>query len=369
MKPMMSDVPATIARAAEASFYILNDVSPWVVISLVIAGLLHSVLTPEKFQRHLGNRKMSSLVKATLSGMLLPICSCGVIPLGLGMYYSGAYLGPTLAFMVATPIINPAAILLAYGLLGPKIATIYLVSGFLIPFIIGLTANAMAGPEMHAPGADNPDTVPALDEPADVGLRRKLLAGLEWGFQDLGAMTGKYIVFGIILAGVIIAVVPPQYIQRYLGDPGMVSVLGIAVLGAVMYVCAVGHIPLIAALVASGAAPGVAITFLMTGAATNLPELVSIYKLIGKRAVAIYAGMLTGLSIVVGFFTNWLLTPGFVPFFNLDEGRRIVGAANWLILAVPKPIQYVTSCVVVLLCLYALRPTLRKFIPVEGTDH
>ncbi|WP_038002281.1 efflux transporter SaoE [Syntrophorhabdus aromaticivorans] len=366
---MMPDVPATIARAAEASFSILNDVSPWVVISLVIAGLLHSVLTPEKFQRHLGNRKMSSLVKATLSGMLLPICSCGVIPLGLGMYYSGAYLGPTLAFMTATPIINPAAVLLAYGLLGPKIATIYLVSGFLIPFIIGLTANVIAGSEMHAPGADNQDTAPALDEPTDVRLHRKLLAGLEWGFQDLGAMTGKYIVFGIILAGVIIAVVPPQYIQHYLGDPGMISVLGIAILGAVMYVCAVGHIPLIAALVASGAAPGVAITFLMTGAATNLPELVSIYKLIGKRAVAIYVGMLTSLSIAVGFFTNWLLAPGFVPFFNLDEGRRIAGAANWLILAVPKPIQYVTSCVVVLLCLYALRPTLRKLIPVEGTDH
>jgi hypothetical protein len=163
---------------------------------------------------------------------------------------------------------------------------------------------------------------------------------------------------------VIIALVPPQYIQRYLGDPGMISIIGVAVLGAIMYVCAVGHIPLIAALVASGAAPGVAITFLMTGAATNLPELVSIYKLIGKRAVAIYACMLTGLSIVIGFFANWLLMPGFVPFFNLDKSRNIVGAANLLILSVPKPIQYLCSLIVILLCLYALWPTLRKWIPV-----
>jgi uncharacterized membrane protein YraQ (UPF0718 family) len=364
MRIMLTDIIAIIERVAKSSLYILNDVSPWIVISLVAAGLLHSVLTPEKFQRHLGNKKMSSLVKATISGMLLPICSCGVIPLGLGMYYSGAYMGPTLAFMVATPIINPAAILLAYGLLGPKIATIYLVSGFCIPFIIGLTANILAGSEMYAPGTDNQDAVPALDEAVDVGLYRKLLAGLEWGFKDLGVMTGKYIVFGILLAGVIIGLVPPVYIQRYLGDPGMISVIGVAILGAIMYVCAVGHIPLIAALVASGAAPGVAITFLMTGAATNLPELVSIYKLIGKRAVAIYACMLTGLSIVIGFFTNWLLMPGFVPFFNLDKGRHIVGAANWLILSVPKPIQYLCSLIVVWLCLYALWPTLRKLISV-----
>ncbi|MGC2062122.1 MAG: permease, partial [Thermodesulfovibrionales bacterium] len=205
MRIMVSDIIAIVVRVVKASLAILNDVSPWIVISLVAAGLLHSVLTPERFQRHLGNRKVSSLVKATISGMLLPICSCGVIPLGLGMYYSGAYLGPTLAFMVATPIINPAAILLAYGLLGPKIATIYLVSGFCIPFIIGLTANMLAGPEMHASGADNHNPISALDDAADVGFCRKLLAGLEWGFKDLGVMTGKYIVFGIFLAGMIIA--------------------------------------------------------------------------------------------------------------------------------------------------------------------
>jgi uncharacterized membrane protein YraQ (UPF0718 family) len=84
----MPDFTVMAERAARTFFYILNDVSPWIVISLVIAGFLHSVLTPERFQRHLGNKKMSSLFKATVSGMLLPICSCGVIPLGLGMYYS-----------------------------------------------------------------------------------------------------------------------------------------------------------------------------------------------------------------------------------------------------------------------------------------
>jgi uncharacterized membrane protein YraQ (UPF0718 family) len=360
---MLIDIAAMLRKVAMASLGILNDVSPWVIISLVMAGLLHAFLSPDKFQRHLGNRKASSLLKATVSGMLLPICSCGVIPLGLGMYYSGAYLGPTLAFMVAAPIINPAALLLAYGLLGPQIATIYLISGFCIPLLIGLTANRLAGPEMHAPGTDNQTAVPALDDAADVGLYRKLLAGLEWGIKDLGVMTVKYIVLGILLAGGIIALVPPVYIQRYLGDPGLISVVGVAVLGAIMYVCAVGHIPLIAALVASGAAPGVAITFLMTGAATNFPELVSIYKLIGKRAVAIYACMLTSLSIVIGLFTNWLLMPGFVPFFNLNEGRHMVGAANWLILSVPKPVQYLSSLSVMLLCLYALWPILRKLIP------
>ncbi len=75
--------------------------------------------------------------------MLLPICSCGVIPLGLSLYYSGAYLGPTLAFIASTPIINPIAVFLSYGLLGPKIATIYLVVGFTVPLIIGAIGNKL----------------------------------------------------------------------------------------------------------------------------------------------------------------------------------------------------------------------------------
>jgi uncharacterized protein len=363
----MAAAVTVIERAAIAAFDILNDVSPWIVISLVVAGLMRSVLSPDKFQRHLGNRKLSSVAKATISGMLLPICSCGVIPLGLGMYYSGAYLGPTLAFMVAAPIINPAALLLAYGLLGPQIATIYAISGFFIPFTIGLAANFFAGPEIHAPGVDNDnDTTERETVTANVGLGRKLLAGIEWGFKDLGVMTGKYIVFGILLAGVIIATVPQTYIQRYLGAPGLISIAGIAVLGAVMYVCAVGHIPLVAALVASGAAPGIAITFLMTGAATNLPELISIYKLIGRRAVVIYALMLTLLSMAVGLFTNWLLMPEFVPFFNLDEGRGLVGAAGWLTFAAPKPVQYLCSLMIVVLCLYALWPSFKNIYRSKG---
>jgi hypothetical protein len=72
------------------------------------------------FQRALGNKSVSALFKATVSGMLLPICSCGVIPLGLGLYYSGAYLGPVLAFMVATPIINPAAVIL-FWMMSPSL--------------------------------------------------------------------------------------------------------------------------------------------------------------------------------------------------------------------------------------------------------
>lgn len=342
------------------AWQILGDVSPWLMASFIVAGLFRQFLDPAKFQKALGNTGLAAIVKATLSGMLLPICSCGVIPLGLGMYYTGAYLGPTLAFMVATPIINPAAALLAYGLLGPEIATIYLLAGFAVPIVVGLIANRLAGGELHAPGLDQEVEQAAFTEGEKLPWWQRVSLGLQWGVLELGTMVGKYIVFGVLLAGVLIVAVPQHLIQGYLGSPGMISIAGIAVLGAIIYVCAVGHIPLVAALVASGASPGIAITFLMTGAATNLPELISIGKMIGKRAVALYSGLVVGSSMLIGWFANQLLLPGFEPFYNLDRGKTAVGLANLLIVSAPEWLKIGCSLAILLLFLRSYRPLFGK---------
>ena len=349
-------IPGILSDIALTAWDILSDVAPWLVLSFIVAGLLRQFLDPARFQRALGNKGLPAIIKATLSGMLLPICSCGVIPLGLGMYYTGAYLGPTLAFMVATPIINPAAILLAFGLLGPEIATLYLVAGFLVPVGIGVIGNFMAGDELHAPGMDSQADVTSLDGGEPVMLWERLVIGLKWGIFELGTMVGKYIILGVLLAAVLIALIPHHLIQAYLGDPGLISIAGIAVIGSVIYVCAVGHIPFVAALVASGAAPGIAITFLMTGAATNLPELISIYKMIGKRTVLIYSSFVVTCSVFIGWLANQLLLPDFVPFYNLDRGKQAIGLANMLIVSVPDELQTLCSIVIVLLFFRAYRP-------------
>ncbi|KUK54147.1 MAG: putative permease [Desulfotomaculum sp. 46_296] len=343
------------------AFEILNGASLWLVISFILAGLLHNLLSAGRLMDMLGNTKISSLIKATVSGMLLPICSCGVIPLGLGLYYSGACLGPTLAFMTATPIINPAAVLLAYGFLGPRIATVYLICGFMIPLIIGVAGNKFAGPELKAPGIDDAVEMVKLEDSQRSGLAEKLWSGLQWGFIDLGLTVSKYVCFGILLAGLIISFVPVAFIQKYLGNPGMLSIATIAVLGAVMYVCAVGHIPFIAALVASGAAPGLAITFLITGVATNLPELISIYKLIGKRAAVIYFSVLVGFSFLAGYLTNMLLMPDFIPFLDFKKTHGVVEMADGLTFSAPKPVKYLCTVCVLAMGLYAFYPSVKLF--------
>lgn len=353
-------------RTLFAGVNILNGASTWLVISFILAGILHDILAPDKFQKMLGNKKISALIKSTLSGILLPICSCGVIPLGLSMYYAGAYLGPTLAFMTATPIINPIALILCFGLLGPEISIIYLITGFIVPIIIGIIGNTLGGEELKAPGVDENIQERLLEFKEDISIKDKIISGLNWACNDLAVAVSKFVIPGMLLAGFILTVLPQQYIQQYLGNPNIISLGSIAVLAAVMYVCAVGHIPFIAALVASGAAPGVAITFLMAGAATNLPELISMYKLIGKRTVTIYTSVIVSSSLVVGYITNLILMPRFKPALNFDRVNNSITVANKIIFAAPDHLKYLCSLIIFIFFIRSMIPKLKKVFIHQG---
>ena len=131
-----------------------------------------------------------------------------------------------------------------------------------------------------------------------------------------------------------------------------------------MYVCAVGHIPFIAALVASGASTCVAITFFIAGAATNLPELISIYNVIGKRAVIIYSTTLTTCALVIGYITNKLLLGS--NGVNLDNTQMSIDMANKIMFNIPDSMKYICSLLIFILCIKAILPKVRNVIGYEA---
>jgi uncharacterized protein len=343
-----------------ASISMLNGAAPWLIFSFTIAGVLHNLLSPKRFHKSLGNTKISSIVKITMSGMLLPICSCGTIPLGLSMYYSGVYLGPVLAFMTATPIINPIAVILSYGLLGKKITIIYLIVGFTLPIIIGIIGNRFAGDELKMPGIEEQIIINDMVSEDNFSIVDKIKSGMIWAYNDLALIVSKYVILGMLFGGFIITAFPDSFIKEYLGNPSMLSLGNVAILSTVMYVCAVGHIPFIAALIASGAAPGAAITFLMAGAATNFPELISIYKVIGKRAAIMYGSIVVGASLIVGYITNILLMPDFKPAINFNSIDNSIESANKLIFAAPDFIKYICSALIFIFFLKKVMPNIKN---------
>lgn len=437
------------------------DAGFWVIVSLVAGGLLHTFVPPESFKKWLGGTGFRSIGIATAIGVLLPICSCGVVPLGLTLYWSGASLAATLAFMVATPIINPAAALMACSLLGPELAGIYVVSGFCIPPVIGFSSKYIAPNIQYVSGMLKPDpahpaipvsgmpakapasccsggcgeTAPAVHLPiasslcadgcncgsaagfpmapsissrmpeqpvsggcpetandhgctcgcsapasavspnpiascdccsgimappppsSEVSLLARIRFALKWGFFDLGIGVARFIFYGVLVATTTFVLLPHHLVSDYLGSPEVLSYGGSVLLGAVIYVCSVGHIPVVAALMAMGANPGVAMTFLLSGVATNLPELISISKLIRFRVALIYAGGLILTAMVVGMAVNALLMPGFTPVYAIDESGTAITLAKNLNIPIPRPLSAACAFFVLVLGLWSTLAT------------
>lgn len=338
-----------------ASFNLINTASAWIVISYIIAGALHDLIPVEKLHKHLGNKSFLALFKVMVSGVILPICSCGTVPLGIGMYYAGAYVGPVLCFMTATPVINPIALILSYGLLGKKITLIYFIIGITFPIFIGWIANMTSGKELFYAPAYNDGGGFKSDMPEDKrSTWEKLRAGFSWMVNDFALVISKYVVTGMLMAGFIMVSFPSSMIQEYLGNPSALSLINIAVLATVMYVCAVGHIPFIAALIAAGASPGSAVTFLIAGASTNIAELLSIYRMIGKRSAIIYGLLVTVCAVFLGYITNLILLPGYEPQISIDRIDYSIKSANRLMVIFPKEVQYLCTGIILIFFVIAM---------------
>lgn len=338
-----------------ASFNLINTASAWIVISYIIAGALHDLIPVEKLHKHLGNKSFSALFKVMVSGVILPICSCGTVPLGISMYYAGAYVGPVLCFMTATPVINPIALILSYGLLGRKITIIYFIIGLTFPVFIGWIANMTSGRELFYALAYGEDGGFRSDMREDKrSVSEKLRSGFNWMINDFALVISKYVVTGMLMAGFIMVSFPSSLIQEYLGNPSALSLINIAVLATVMYVCAVGHIPFIAALIAAGASPGSAVTFLIAGASTNIAELLSIYRMIGKRSAVIYGVLVTVCAVFLGYITNLILLPDYEPQISIDRIDYSIKSANRLMIIFPKEVQYLCTGIILIFFIIAM---------------
>lgn len=328
---------------------ILNESAFWVIISLLVGGLVHEFLPTSRFRDFLNRKGPGAMFGAVAFGALLPICSCGVIPLAISFYRAGVRLGPVMAFAAATPIINPAAVILSLALLGPQITVAYVALGLTLPFLLGLIAERWGdGPRITtAPlmatccSATNDCCDGGETDTRQLpGFWRRVANALNWAFTDLGPTIAFYMAIGVLLAGLLAAFLPPSWTETYLRESSLMSLGAAGVLGASIYVCAVAHIPLVATLLAAGAAPGVSIVFLVTGTATNLPELIALFNTIGRRTVILYALSLICGAMLAGAAVNAWLMPGFEPAFDplgslelMEAGERLqptVGAVTSL---------------------------------------
>lgn len=282
------------------------DLSPYLLLGFVLAGFLHGVLGENLIRRHFASSRFSSVFKATLLGIPLPICSCGVVPLAESLRRDGASKPATLAFLISTPTSGVDSILATYGLMGPFFALIRPLAGLLAGLGVGVLARV-------AEPSEEPVSSLSLPNDAPKSPRRKggraLRDVLDYGLGQLPRDTGKWLIVGTLAGGMISALIPEGFVSSQLQSP-LLQYLAVLMLSVPLYVCATGSIPLAVGLMGSGVLPGAALVLLIAGPATNTVTLTFIFKRLGKRVGLVYLGSLIGVAILLGLMTDALFASG-----------------------------------------------------------
>lgn len=296
-----------------ACWEILVESAPFVLFGFFAAGILKALVPGDVVARHLGRNSAASVVKASLFGVPLPLCSCGVIPAAIGLRKQGAGKGATAAFLVSVPETGVDSMAITWALLDPVMTVLRPVAAFFTATVTGLLINRLpdeaAAPAAadcaEKPGGCGCSKTPAAQAPTRPPLAHRLREGLGYAFGDLLGDIGKWLLIGIAIAGAISYFVPDDFFIRYLGNQGL-SLLIMLGVGIPLYICASASTPVAAALVLKGLSPGAALVFLLAGPATNAATITVVARYLGRYAAVVYVGAIAACSLLLGWLTNLL---------------------------------------------------------------
>lgn len=300
-------------RLASAVEFFLYD-APKVLLLLVgvifVMGIIRTYFTPERTRAALaGRREFTGNVLAALLGVVTPFCSCSAVPLFIGFVSAGVPLGVTFSFLVSAPVVNEVALVMLFGLLGWKVAALYMVTGL----VIAVSAGWLIGRMKLEGWVEDWVAKGGTGGPAAPGARMswadRVGAGRE-AVRDIVGAAWPWVLAGISVGAGIHGWVPENAMASLMGRSAWWSVPLAVAAGIPLYSSAAGMIPVVEALLAKGAALGTALAFMMAVVGLSLPEMVILRKVLKPKLLAVFAGTVGIGIIAVGFLFNLVLPGG-----------------------------------------------------------
>jgi len=317
----------------------IAEMSPYLLFGFFVAGILSVLVSQRLVEKHLGGRGIWPLLKASLFGIPLPLCSCGVIPVSMSLHKQGASKGSTVSFLLSTPQTGMDSIFVTLSLLGPLFAIFRPLAALVTGLVGGGLVDVFGQSARDETRDPRPDTQATSHE--QQATRNKVTRGLKYGFVTLPRDIGKALLVGLVIAALISAMVPPGYFADKLG-PGILQMVVMMLLGIPVYVCATASVPVAAALILAGLTPGAALVFLMTGPATNAASFVTIWKALGRATAITYLATVAGCAILGGILLNYIAA-------GVDF--EIAARPGWML---PDAVKYISAVVLLAVLTFAI---------------
>jgi uncharacterized protein len=314
------------------------EMSPYLLFGFFVAGLLSVFVSKQLVQKHLGGRGLWPVIKASLFGVPLPLCSCSVIPVTMSLRKHGASRGASISFLLSTPQTGVDSVFVTYALLGPVFAIFRPVAAFVTGIVGGVMVN-LFGDSLENNLQQNHS---CEDECCSSGHKSNPVTRMfKYGFITLPRDIGKAMLIGLVVAAFISALVPDGFFADKLGT-GILPMFVMMLFGIPMYVCATASVPIAAALMMKGLSPGAALVFLMTGPATNAASFVLIWKMMGRATALTYLAAVAGCALLSGILLDYIIS-GVALSHEMYHG--------WMM---PRNIEYISAVVLFIVLMFAI---------------
>lgn len=294
------------AAGAAVHFFVMDVTKILLLLTTVIylMGWLRALLTPERVRLMMRGRSgPGARLMAVGLGAVTPFCSCSSIPLFIGFVEAGIPLGVTLSFLIASPMVDLAAIAVLLGVIGWKITLLYVLTGLTIAFIGGYVLQAcklerwVEGYVWQIHMAEVPIVSPETSWAArhtNAWNEVRQIVGRIW----------KFVLLGVGIGALIHGYVPADFVVRSAGDGSILSVVVAVLAGVPMYSDAVGIIPVAEALLGKGVPLGTVLAFMMAVIALSLPEMLILRKVVKWQLLGVFSAYLAISFVLVGILFN-----------------------------------------------------------------
>ncbi|MFT2089732.1 SO_0444 family Cu/Zn efflux transporter [Paraglaciecola sp. 2405UD69-4] len=288
--------------------HLFVESAPFLLLGMLIAGVINQLVPKTWVEKTLG--KNSSVVNAAVIGAPLPLCSCSVIPVAMGIRRSGATKASTASFLVATPETGIDSIGVTYALMGPVMAIARPIAAISSAIFTGslialFSDNKTAVSTTEAQSAAAPSCC-SHAKPKTLTFNEKLTAAFTFGYGQLLRDFMGWFLIGLFFAALITTYLPQDFIAQH--AQGVGTMLLVVLVSIPMYICATASTPIAVGLLMSGITPGAALVFMLTGPATNIATLMVIKNELGTKELFLYLLGIISAALVSGVVFDKILT-------------------------------------------------------------
>lgn len=285
-------------------FFVYDVIKIFILLSALIfvISYIQSFFPPEKTRKILGRfNGLSANILGALLGTVTPFCSCSSIPLFIGFTSAGLPIGVTFSFLISSPLVDLASVILLASIFNWRIAFAYVVVGLILA-VIGGTVISKAKMENYVESFVFNNRIVEIEQ--DELTRKERITFAVDQVKEIAGRVWLYILIGVGIGAAIHNWIPESVITAVLGQDKWYSVLLATLVGIPMYADIFGTLPIAEALVLKGVGIGTALSFMMAVTALSLPSIIMLKKVIKNRLLFVFVGVVAIGILIIGYAFN-----------------------------------------------------------------